>query len=80
MPFLATNEAFWDRVLDINFKGALRLTHAVLPDVERKWGRVISIGSDAGRVGSSMESVYSGAKADSSPLPRRLPERWPAPA
>ena len=63
MPFLATDEAFWDRVLDINFKGTLRLTHAVLPGmVERKWGRIISIGSDAGRVGSSMESVYSGAK------------------
>ena len=62
-PFLDTDEAFWDRVLDVNFKGALRLTHAVLPGmVERRWGRVISIGSDAGRVGSSMESIYSGAK------------------
>ena len=62
-PFLATDEAFWDRVLDVNFKGALRLTHAVLPGmVEREWGRIISIGSDAGRVGSSLESVYSGAK------------------
>jgi 2-hydroxycyclohexanecarboxyl-CoA dehydrogenase len=30
--------------------------------VERGYGRVVSIGSDAGRVGSSMESVYSGAK------------------
>src|SRR3954469_19708495 len=30
--------------------------------VERGWGRVVNIGSDAGRVGSSMESVYSGAK------------------
>jgi 2-hydroxycyclohexanecarboxyl-CoA dehydrogenase len=30
--------------------------------IERRWGRVINIGSDAGRVGSSMESVYSGAK------------------
>lgn len=63
MPFLATDEAFWDRVLDINFKGALRLTRAVLPGmVERRWGRIINIGSDAGRVGSSLESVYSGAK------------------
>lgn len=63
MPFLATDETFWDRVLDINLKGTLRLTHAVLPGmVERGWGRIINIGSDAGRVGSSLESVYSGAK------------------
>jgi 2-hydroxycyclohexanecarboxyl-CoA dehydrogenase len=30
--------------------------------IEREWGRVVNIGSDAGRVGSSLESVYSGAK------------------
>ena len=30
--------------------------------VERGWGRVVNIGSDAGRVGSSLESVYAGAK------------------
>jgi 2-hydroxycyclohexanecarboxyl-CoA dehydrogenase len=63
MPFLKTDEEFWDRVLDINFKGALRLTHATLPGmVDRGWGRIVNIGSDAGRVGSSLESVYSGAK------------------
>jgi 2-hydroxycyclohexanecarboxyl-CoA dehydrogenase len=62
-PFLETDEAFWDRVIEINFKGALRVTRAVLPGmVERGWGRVVNIGSDAGRVGSSQEAVYSGAK------------------
>jgi 2-hydroxycyclohexanecarboxyl-CoA dehydrogenase len=62
-PFVQTDEAFWDRVLEVNFKGALRLTHGVLPGMlEREWGRIINIGSDAGRVGSSLESVYSGAK------------------
>jgi len=62
-PFLETEEPFWDRVIDVNFKGCLRVTHAVLPGmVERGFGRVINIGSDAGRVGSSLESVYSGAK------------------
>jgi 2-hydroxycyclohexanecarboxyl-CoA dehydrogenase len=62
-PFLETDERFWDRVIEINFKGGLRTTRAVLPGmVERGWGRVVNIGSDAGRVGSSMESVYSGAK------------------
>jgi 2-hydroxycyclohexanecarboxyl-CoA dehydrogenase len=62
-PFIETDEAFWDRVIEINFKGGLRVTRAVLPDMmERRWGRVVNIGSDAGRVGSSLESVYSGAK------------------
>ena len=62
-PFLETDEAFWDRVIEINYKGCLRVTHTVLPGMaERGWGRIVNIGSDAGRVGSSGESVYSGAK------------------
>ena len=63
MPFLKSDEDFWDRVIEINFKGSLRTIHGVLPGmVEDGWGRIINIGSDAGRVGSSLESVYSGAK------------------
>jgi 2-hydroxycyclohexanecarboxyl-CoA dehydrogenase len=63
MPFVKTDEEFWDKILDINFKGALRVIHAVVPGmIERRFGRVINIGSDAGRVGSSLEAVYSGAK------------------
>jgi len=63
MPFLDTTEDFWDRILDINFKGALRVTRTVVPGmVERGFGRIVNIGSDAGRVGSSLEAVYSGAK------------------
>jgi 2-hydroxycyclohexanecarboxyl-CoA dehydrogenase len=62
-PFLETDEDFWDRVIEINFKGCLRVTKQVLPGmVERGFGRVVNIGSDAGRVGSSLEAVYSGAK------------------
>jgi 2-hydroxycyclohexanecarboxyl-CoA dehydrogenase len=63
MNFVDTTEDFWDRIIDLNFKGQLRVTHAVVPGmIERGWGRVINIGSDAGRVGSSLEAVYSGAK------------------
>jgi 2-hydroxycyclohexanecarboxyl-CoA dehydrogenase len=62
-PFLETDEPFWDRIIDVNYKGCLRMTKAILPGmVERNWGRIVNIGSDAGRVGSSLESVYSGAK------------------
>ncbi len=63
MPFLDTNEEFWDKVIDINFKGSLRTVQACLPSmVEGGWGRIVNIGSDAARVGSSLEAVYSGAK------------------
>jgi 2-hydroxycyclohexanecarboxyl-CoA dehydrogenase len=62
-PFLETSEEFWDRVIEINYKGCLRTTQAVLPGMaDRGWGRIVNIGSDAGRVGSSLESVYAGAK------------------
>jgi 2-hydroxycyclohexanecarboxyl-CoA dehydrogenase len=63
-PFLETDEQFWRRVIAINYEGALRTTHAVLGGMmERGWGRIVNISSDAGRVGSAQEAVYAGAKA-----------------
>jgi 2-hydroxycyclohexanecarboxyl-CoA dehydrogenase len=62
-PFLETGEEFWDRVIDLNFKGCLRTCRRVVPGmVERGYGRAVNIASDAARVGSSLEAVYSGAK------------------
>jgi 2-hydroxycyclohexanecarboxyl-CoA dehydrogenase len=62
-PFLDTDEAFQAKVIEINLAGPVRVTRAVLPAmVERSFGRIVNIASDAGRVGSSLESVYSGAK------------------
>ena len=61
--FVDTDEEFWDRIIDVNFKAALRFVRQVLPGMlERRAGRIVNIGSDAGRVGSSLEAVYSGAK------------------
>jgi 2-hydroxycyclohexanecarboxyl-CoA dehydrogenase len=63
MSFVDTDEAFWEKVMNINYLGALRVIKTVVPGmIERRFGRVVNIGSDAGRVGSSLESVYSGAK------------------
>ena len=63
MPFVTTTEDFWDRVIEINYKGVPRTVHTCLPSmIEARWGRIVNIASDAARVGSSLEAVYSGAK------------------
>jgi len=63
-PFLKTDPTFWRKVIDINLVGVLNMHHVVLPGMaERGYGRVVSVSSDAGRVGSSGESVYAACKA-----------------
>ncbi len=62
-PFIESDPAVWDRVLQINLYGVLNTCHAVLPIMaEQGFGSVVNLGSDAGRVGSSGEAVYSAAK------------------
>jgi 2-hydroxycyclohexanecarboxyl-CoA dehydrogenase len=63
VPFVDTTPEFWDRVIDINYRGTLNTVHAVLPGmIERQRGRIVSVASDAARVGSSLEAIYAGAK------------------
>ncbi len=63
MPFVDTDEVLWDRVIAVNYRGHLACAHAVLPHMtERGSGRIVLVASDAGRVGSTGEVVYSGAK------------------
>jgi 2-hydroxycyclohexanecarboxyl-CoA dehydrogenase len=63
MPFLKTTPDFWQKVTAINWFGPLHMTHAVAQGMAaRKGGRIVNIASDAGRVGSSGEVVYSGCK------------------
>jgi len=62
-PFTKTELAHWERLIAINLVGALHMHHAVLPGmVERKYGRIVNIASDAARVGSSGEAVYAACK------------------
>jgi 2-hydroxycyclohexanecarboxyl-CoA dehydrogenase len=62
--FVNTNEELWDRVLAVNLRGVIAVTHAVLPGMqERKRGRIVNVASEAGRVGSHGSGVYSAAKA-----------------
>lgn len=62
-PFVESNEETWEKLLAINFKSVLYTAKAVLPHmISRSSGKIVNISSDAGRVGSSWEAVYAGAK------------------
>ena len=62
-PFLSTDQALWDKIIRINLYGPLNTHHIVAPlMVARKGGRIINIASDAARVGTSNEAVYSACK------------------
>ena len=61
--FVDTDPKDWEALIDINLRGPLNMHHLVLPQmISRASGRVINISSDAARVGSSGESVYSACK------------------
>jgi 2-hydroxycyclohexanecarboxyl-CoA dehydrogenase len=58
-----TDESEWDWIMAVNLKSAFLMCKAVLPSmIERRTGRIVCVASDAGRVGSSGEVVYSAAK------------------
>jgi len=62
-PFVESTEDEWDRILAVNLKGTLACCRAVLDGmIARGSGRIVSIGSDAARVGSTGEAVYSASK------------------
>ena len=62
-PFLETDPALWRQLVEVNLMGPLNVTHAVLAHmVEAGYGRIVSMASDAGRVGSSGEAVYAACK------------------
>jgi 2-hydroxycyclohexanecarboxyl-CoA dehydrogenase len=61
--FADTDPGLWDRVIAVNLKGVLACTHAALPGMQGAgYGRIVSIASEAGRVGSKGSAVYSAAK------------------
>ncbi|WAH36301.1 SDR family NAD(P)-dependent oxidoreductase [Alicyclobacillus dauci] len=62
-PFLQSEPETWDKVIKINLMGQIHTCKAILPImINQGNGRVVNIASDAGRVGSSGEAVYSAAK------------------
>ncbi|OMB84216.1 SDR family NAD(P)-dependent oxidoreductase [Mycolicibacterium conceptionense] len=73
MPFAESTPADWDPFLQVNLYGVLHCTRAALPAmVERQWGRVVTIVSDAGRTGDASGAVYAAAKAGAAGLTRSI--------
>lgn len=63
MPFLDNTPDVWELLAKINYIGPVRMIHRFLPKmIERKGGKIVTVASDAGRVGSSGESFYAGTK------------------
>src|SRR5437879_11296284 len=61
--FVRSDEAMWQRHLNVNLGGTFRCTRAALPEmIERSWGRVINIASIAGRTGGPYVSAYAASK------------------
>lgn len=62
-PFLKSEPETWKRIIDINLMGQIHTCKEILPlMIENGFGKVVNIASDAARVGSSGEAVYSAAK------------------
>lgn len=62
--FVDTDQALWDRVISVNYRSFLITTHVCLPYmIQQNSGNIVSLGSDAGRVGNSGEVLYCGTKA-----------------
>ena len=62
-PFLEGTPEFWGKLVALNFVGPMQLTKALLPRMmEKGGGKIVNVASDAGRVGSLGETVYSAAK------------------
>ena len=62
-PFVKNAPDFWKKLIDLNLMGPIHVSRAFIePMIERQSGKIVSVASDAGRVGSLGETVYSGAK------------------
>lgn len=63
-PFTKETEDYWDKVIAVCYKGVILCSRAVVDTmIEKNSGKIVSIASDAARVGQQGQAVYSGAKS-----------------
>jgi 3-oxoacyl-[acyl-carrier protein] reductase len=71
--FASTTPADWEPFLRVNLYGAMHCARAALPGmIDARWGRLITIVSDAGRTGDAGGAAYSASKAGAAGLTRAL--------
>lgn len=76
-PTLEIGDAEWDPVMDINLKGCLLCAQAVAPGmIERRYGRIINMGSTMGAVSLAGRAAYSTSKAGILGMTRALALEW----
>ena len=72
-PFAETDPSEWEPFLRVNLYGVMNCTRAALPGmVERQWGRIVTIVSDAGRTGDPNGAAYAASKAGAAGLTRSI--------
>ena len=63
MPFVENTPDVWELLAQVNYIGPVRMIHRFLPlMLERRSGKIVTVASDAGRVGSMGETFYAGTK------------------
>ena len=73
VPFWQTDPAEWQRWLGTNLYGVMNCTRHVLPGmIGNRYGRIVTVISDAGRVGEGQLEIYSGAKAGAAGFMRAI--------
>jgi NAD(P)-dependent dehydrogenase (short-subunit alcohol dehydrogenase family) len=71
--FHESEPAHWRKIAELNLMGTLNMTHAVLAGmVERRYGKILTVMSDAGRIGEARYVVYGAAKAAQAGMTRSL--------
>jgi 2-hydroxycyclohexanecarboxyl-CoA dehydrogenase len=62
-PFVQTDEPDWDKLIGINLKSVIHSCHCFLSQIGSAPGHIVNVSSDAGRIGTKGEAVYSACKA-----------------
>jgi 2-hydroxycyclohexanecarboxyl-CoA dehydrogenase len=77
VPFLDMTDAQWDRMLEVNLKGAFIVTQTILPDmIAQGWGRIVNISSSSAQSGAAQMAHYSSAKGGIIALTKTLAQEF----